>query len=454
MADCYKSILIVEDDELFREAIQDTLEQKYTLQMAESAEEALTVLSESSYDLVIVDINLPGKNGIELLAGIKTRWSMLPVIMITAYDSIPQVVDSIKKGASDYLVKPINAQELLLSLERALESYELQIELEHRRKLQSFSDKSIIIIGSSQDTKKLKTEAARVAKTDATILLEGETGTGKELIAQLIHADSPRSQRPCVVLNCGAIPENLVESEIFGHVKGAFTGAFQDSMGKFELAHRGTLILDEIGELPMGAQVKLLRILEEEEFYRVGGSRLIKVDVRVIASTNGNLKELAQEGKFRQDLLFRLNVYRIVISPLRHRQEDIIELAEFFIEKFARKSGRDVPTLTSAAQELLLNHNWHGNVRELRNVVERVVLFSKEKTIEKEHLGFIESTAPSRFSAEAVQLPSSGIDLEEVEKSLLLQALKLAKYNKSKAAKLLHLTPPTFYYRLEKYDLK
>ena len=453
MADSQKSILIVEDDELFREAMQDTLEQKYTIQMAESAEEALTVLSESSYDLVIIDINLPGKNGIDLLSIIKTRWS-IPVIMITAYDSIPQVVDSIKKGAFDYLVKPINAQELLLSLERALESYELQIELEHRRKLQSFADKSIQIIGSSPETKKLRDEAAKVAQTDATVLLEGETGTGKELVAQLIHTGSPRSQRPCVVLNCGAIPENLIESELFGHSKGAFTGAFQDSMGKFELAHRGTLILDEIGELPMEAQVKLLRVLEEQEFYRVGGSRLIKVDVRVIASTNGNLEELAEEGKFRQDLLFRLNVYRIVISPLRHRQEDIIELAEFFIEKFARKSGRDVPTVTSSAQELLLNHHWRGNVRELRNVVERVVLFSKGNTIEKEHLSFIESTAPSRFSAETVQLPSSGIDLEEVEKSLLLQALKLAKYNKSKAAKLLHLTPPTFYYRLEKYDLK
>jgi len=365
----------------------------------------------------------------------------------------PQVVESIKKGAFNYLTKPINAKHLILSIEQAIESSELRGELEHRRKLQLDSGKALWIVGTSRHTEQIRKEIIKVAKTDSTVLIEGETGTGKELVAQLIHAASERAQEPCVVLNCGAIPANLVESELFGHKKGAFTGAIRDSLGKFRLVHRGTLVLDEISELSPEAQVKLLRVLEEKEFYPVGSSQLVKVDVRIIASTNKSLKEMVEQEKFRQDLRFRLDVFKIKIPPLRERTEDILSLAVYFIEHYSRKAGKKAPQISKEAEEQLLNHTWRGNVRELRNVIERIVLFNDISIIEKRHLYFIELRSTTESTAGDIRLPESGIDLEEVEKNLLCQALKLARYNKTKAAKLLHLTPPTFYYRLEKYGL-
>ena len=448
-----RRILVVEDDELFREAVSDTLRESYDIRLSESGAEALGALAKYKPDLVLLDINLPDINGIDVLSQIKTRHPAVPVIMITAYDSIPQVVESIKKGAFNYLTKPINAKHLILSIEQAIESSELRGELEHRRKLQLDSGKAFRIVGTSHHTEQIRKEISKVAKTDSTVLIEGETGTGKELVAQLIHAGSERAQEPCVVLNCGAIPANLVESEFFGHKKGAFTGAIRDSLGKFRLVHRGTLVLDEISELSPEAQVKLLRVLEEQEFYPVGSSQVVKVDVRIITSTNKSLKEMVQQKKFRQDLRFRLDVFKIKIPPLRERTEDILSLAEYFIEQYSRKAGKKAPQISKEAAEQLLNHTWRGNVRELRNVIERIVLFNDVSIIEKRHLSFIDLTPTTELTAADIRLPESGFDLEEVEKNLLCQALKLARYNKTKAAKLLHLTPPTFYYRLEKYGL-
>ncbi len=448
-----RRILVVEDDELFREAVSDTLRESYDIRISESGAEALGALAKYKPDMVLLDINLPDINGIDLLSQIKTDHPAVPVIMITAYDSIPQVVESIKKGAFTYLTKPINAKQLTLSIEQAIESSELRGELEHRRKLQLDSGAALRIVGTSLHTEKIRKEISKVAKTDSTVLIEGETGTGKELVAQLIHAGSERAQEPCVVLNCGAIPANLVESELFGHKKGAFTGAIRDSLGKFRLVHRGTLVLDEISELSPEAQVKLLRVLEEQEFYPVGSSQVVKVDVRIIASTNKSLKEMVEQEKFRQDLRFRLDVFKIKIPPLRERTEDILSLAEYFIEQYSRKAGKKAPQISKEAEEQLLNHTWRGNVRELRNVIERIVLFNDVSIIEKRHLYFIDWTPTTELTAADIRLPESGFDLEEVEKNLLCQALKLARYNKTKAAKLLHLTPPTFYYRLEKYGL-
>ena len=269
-----------------------------------------------------------------------------------------------------------------------------------------------------------------------------------------MHSASTRAEKPFVALNCGAIPDELIESELFGHKKGAFTGAHKDSEGKFRLAHRGTLLLDEIGELSSAAQVKLLRVLEEHSFYPVGESQLVKVDVRVIASTNRNLDELVKQGKFREDLLFRINVYPIHIPPLRERPKDIIPLTEFFAEQYSSKANKKKVKFSEGAKELLMQHAWKGNVRELRNVIERVVLFTESSTIMKGDLNFMEFASPPKSKAGVITLPEIGMPLEEVEKSLLLQALELAKHNKSKAAKLLNLTPPAFYYRLEKYGIK
>lgn len=456
----HKSILLVEDDELFQRSIRNFLEARYEVSIAKSAEIALALLAERVPDLVLLDITLPGMDGMEMLKKIKTSWSDLPVIMLTAMERISTVVEAIKLGAFHYLTKPIRVEELFTTIERGLESSEIKRELEQRRKLQLISNQAYRLTGTSPALSKIRKEIKIVGKTDSTVLIQGETGTGKELVAREIHACSSRASGPFVAVNCGAIPKDLMESEFFGHKKGAFSGAHTDEIGKFQLAHHGTILLDEIGELPPDAQVKLLRVLEGQEFYPVGSNKLIKVDVRVIASTNRNLKEMVEQKLFREDLFFRLNVYPIYLPPLRERPQDIMSLAEYFIEQFNVKFGKNFKEISPSAREVLLKHPWKGNVREIRNLIERIILSEEDTIIKKEHLSFIESSphkdevTPPLVSEAAFRLPEGGIDLEEVEKSLMLQALKLAKGNKTKAARLLNLSPPTFYYRLEKYHLE
>lgn len=449
-----KKIFVIEDDALYREALSDYLSDNYEVMTAESGETALKALSNGHTDLILLDINLPDQDGVEILKKIKSSRPRLPVIMLTAVESIPKVVESIKLGAYDYLLKPINFETLLLTINRALESSDLRQELEHRRHLQLEVNKEYRFIGNSPSIKKIRKEIEVVGKTDTTVLIEGETGTGKELVAREMHACSSRASGPFVPINCGAIPKDLIESELFGHKKGAFTGAQKDAVGKMELASHGSLLLDEVGELSYQAQIKLLRALEQREFYPVGSTELVKVDVRVIASTNRNLVEMVEQGRFREDLFFRLNIYTIVIPPLRERKEDIITLAESFIRDYNIKFGKEISEITSEAEEVLLNHPWKGNVRELRNVIERVVLFAEDTKIMKEHLSFISHIFPdSKSHGEEFELPYGGIDLEELEKKLMVQALERSKWNKTKAAKLLNLSTPTFYYRLEKYGL-
>ncbi len=448
-----KKVLLVEDDELFREAINNFLAEKYEVTFAESAEEAQAILATTVPDLILLDITLPGMNGIDLLRDIKSSWPDLAVIMLTAIGRIPKVVESIKLGAYDYLTKPIDAEELLLTIERALESSEMRRELEQRRKLQLAKNVEYRIVGASASIDKIRQEIQMVGKEDATILLEGETGTGKELVARALHAASPRASGPFVAINCGAIPKELMESELFGHQRGAFTGAQKDQLGKFQLAHRGTLLLDEISELSAEAQTKLLRAVEEQEFYPVGGAEMAKVDVRIIASTNRNLREMVERKLFREDLFFRLNVYAMALPPLRERGDDILILTEHFIAYFNQKFGKKFQTLSPSAKAILLKHPWQGNVRELRNLIERIILSKEGTVITKEHLQFLAAAAPVTAAETFFQLPDNGIDFEKMEKSLMLQALKKAKWNKAKAAKLLHLSSPTFYYRLEKYGL-
>ena len=449
-----KRLLLVEDDGLFREAINDFLDDRYDVANAESGEKALEFMASSAPELVLLDISLPGMDGIALLQRVKASWPYLPVIMLTAISHIPQIVESIKLGAENYLTKPIDGEELVLVIERALEASDIRRELEHRRNLQLTDNLAHRIVGVSTATDRIRNEIQQFGKSGVTVLIEGESGTGKELVARGIHACSARASGPFVALNCGAISKDLVESELFGHKKGAFTGAQRDHMGKFQLAHHGTLLLDEISELPSEAQTKLLRVLEEHEFYPVGSNELVRVDVRIIASTNRHLQELVDQSLFRQDLFFRLNVYSITIPPLRKRPEDIVPLAKGFVEEFNRMFRKRVEKISSEAEARLLKHPWRGNIRELRNVIERIVLSIDEPAIRKEHLFFLEGPITESSFGMTVKLPEGGIDLEEVEKNLMLQALQVAKWNKTKAARLLNLTAPTFYYRLEKYGLK
>ena len=301
---------------------------------------------------------------------------------------------------------------------------------------------------------RVRRDVNKVGPTDATVLVKGETGTGKELVARGIHAASHRASGPFVAINCGAVPKDLFEAEFFGHSKGAFTSADAPAVGKLRLAHKGTLLLDEIGELPLTAQVKLLRVLEEQQFYPVGSQELVSVDTRVVACTHRDLEEMVDEGTFRQDLFFRLNVYQIDLPPLRQRGGDIVSLAEFFLDAFNRKFQKSFTGFTAGARRLLLQHSWKGNVRELRNVIERVALAEEGEQIAEEHLDLLRRGFRSSTSWDTFDLPEEGIAFEDLEKQVLQQALERAGGNKSQAARLLRMSPPTFYYRLEKYDLK
>jgi DNA-binding NtrC family response regulator len=446
-------ILLVEDDALFRQAMRDYLADNYQVIDAENAATAFEHLNTSRYEVILLDLTLPEVSGTEVLQRIHDEGKDIPVIMLTAVDRIPKVVECIKLGAFDYLTKPVIAEELLASIERAVESSEMRRELEQRRNLQLESNRQFELIGQSVATLTLRKQIETVSRTDSPVLLLGETGTGKELTARQIHSSSPRASGPFVAINCAALPRDLVEAEFFGHKKGAFTGAATGEIGKFQLAHGGTLLLDEIGDLPLEAQSKILRVLEEKQYYPVGSSEIVRVDVRIIASTNRNLKAAVRQKLFREDLYFRLNVYTIEIPPLSDRPEDILTLAEHFLRFYNLRFAKDFEYIEPEAAERLLEHPWKGNVRELRNLIERVVLSEDGPALKKDHLRYLDTTLGSDPTDGMFQLTPKGIDLEELEKRLILQALELANGNKAKAARLLRLSPPTLYYRLEKYGI-
>jgi two-component system NtrC family response regulator len=336
----HKRILLVDDDESFRRCIKYALKRRYHLLFAESAEQALTRLAERTPDLLLLDIMLPGMDGIDLLRHMKSSWPTIPVMMLSAVEQIPRVVESMKLGALDYLTKPITGEELLLKIEQVFTASTMKQELTQHRTLQQIIHRERRLTGPSEVLEKIRQQIRIVGKSDATVLIEGETGSGKELVARAIHACSPRAGGPFVALNCGAIPKELLEEEFFGHKKGAFTGAQTSGIGKFQLANHGTLLLDEVSDLSPQAQTKLLCVLEEQEFYPVGSNQLITVDVRVIATTNRHLKEMMEQGDFREDLFFRLNVYSLFIPPLREHPEDILPIAEYFIEHFNQYFGQ------------------------------------------------------------------------------------------------------------------
>jgi two-component system, NtrC family, response regulator len=446
------SIILIDDDPSLRRVIEYSLaESGYSVLPAASGEEGLALFQKGPCDAVITDITMPGMSGLEVLVKVRQADSNVPVIVITAYGTIESAVSAMKQGAFDYITKPFNRDELRMTLERALKMRRLEKENVRLRAEVIDRYRFDAIVGNSEKLREVIALAGRVAPSDATVLVTGESGTGKELLARGIHYSSGRSEGPFVAVNCAAIPENLIESELFGHVKGAFTGAVRDREGKFELADGGTLFLDEIGDLRIDLQAKILRALQERTVDRVGGVKQIDLDVRVIAATNKDLEREVREGNFREDLYYRLSVVTLQMPPLRDRKDDILVLAEHFLRKFS--PSRTV-RLSPDALALLTAYGWPGNVRELENVMERASILKRGDTITREDLPEKLSRKAMGASEVLLNLPEEGLSLEELEKDLIIKALEKHKGNQTRAAEYLRITRPTLIYRMEKYGLK
>jgi DNA-binding NtrC family response regulator len=450
-----KKILLVEDEESFRQVIGFKLrEAGYEVIIAENGTRGYELFTEDHFDLIITDLAMPEMNGLELTKRIKAISTDTPVIVITAFGDIQTAVAAIKLGAEDYLTKPLNWDEFKLAIERALRLVDLMRE---NRELRAFIGERFQldnVIGTSKRMLELYDVVQRVANTDVTVLLLGESGTGKELVAKGIHHNSIRRNKPFVTIDCGSIPEQLLESELFGHRKGAFTGAIYEKRGLFEEAHDGTVLLDEIGEMPSSLQVKLLRVLQEGEFIRIGDTSPRRVDVRVIAATNRDLTKMVEDGTFREDLYFRLNIVPIKLPPLRERLEDIPLLTNRFIEDACRRYGRPKLQLSTEVYRYFNKYPWPGNVRELKNMVERLVVLAKNDSITGDDLPDEIKNISATAGSLPIVLPEDGIDLEGIEKEIIYQALEKNNWNQSRTAKYLNITRDTLIYRMQKYYLK
>ena len=440
-------ILIVDDEKKMRHILQLILEREgFKTEQAENGRVALDMLKNGRFSLMITDLKMPELDGLSLLDAAKKNDPDFPVVVITAFGTIENAVEAMQKGAIDYITKPFEEEKILITVSRSLKISRLSEEVKvMREELMKHFDFSGIIAHSQKMLAVLK-QASLVAKTpDSTVLIQGESGTGKELLARAVHYNSSRSQHRFVAINCAAIPSELIESELFGYEKGAFTGAQKRKEGKFEQAHNGTILLDEIGDLSLAAQAKVLRILEQKEFERVGGNESVKVDVRVIGATNKDLDRLAADNQFRKDLLFRIKVFPIYIPPLRERREDVISLAGYFLKNFAQAMGKPHPEITEPAKAYLLKQGWPGNVRELENTIERAVIHSPDGKIDVSHLVLPSFAGQEKEEVDAdVVLPPEGIDLEKLERNVVRQALAAADNNQSRAAKLLGLTRGKF----------
>ncbi|MBI1922153.1 MAG: sigma-54-dependent Fis family transcriptional regulator [Geobacter sp.] len=447
-------ILVVDDEHLIRWSLEQNLrKQGYEVITAGNGEDALKSAREEQPDLVLLDIQLPGISGMEVLEKVKEFDEEIIVIMLTAYGGLETAVHAMRLGAYDYINKPFNLDELGLVIRKALETSDLRREVVRLRTEHKKLAPPEIMAASAQ-MKKVKDVMEKVAKSDAaTILVLGESGTGKELVAKGIHYMSGRADKPFVAINCAAVPATLLESELFGHEKGAFTDAKATKKGLFELADGGTVFLDEIGDMEMGMQAKLLRFLEERTFRRIGGSKTIPVDVRIISATNKELLKAIEEKTFRNDLYYRLQVIPIFLPPLRERKEDILVMANHFMQIYNKEFHKNVKGISKSAEKLLLDYHWPGNVRELRNVLERAIILESEDTLLMEHLPLeiTAGAAPQGAPVTGFKLPPEGIDIEEVEKELIRQALELADNNQSKAAKKLNLGIDAFRYRMKKF---
>ena len=447
-----KRILVVEDEEKLRRVIElQLLSAGFDVDKAASAEEAIKIVDRA--DLVLSDLKLPNMDGLEFLNLIRRQNSLVPVIMMTAYGTVEMAVEAMKAGATDFLLKPFSLDHLMQVVQKGLEMRALRDE---NRKLKAELGRRYEfdnIIGRSEPMQEIFGTIERVAPSRATVLLAGESGVGKDLIARAIHFHSPRKDRPLVKINCTAIPENLMESELFGYEKGAFTGAQTSKPGKFEQADTGTVFLDEIGDVPAAIQVKLLRILQEREFERLGSNVTRHIDVRVVAATNQDLRAALEQGTFREDLYYRLNVVPLNIPPLRERKQDIPFLANHFIKKLAPEAGCQVESITDAAMEKLIAYHWPGNVRELENVIERSLVMATGKQLDAGDIK-LESAPRPRPHNEGTHFLPDGLTLDQYEQEIIREALKRADGNKSQAARMLGLTRNALRYRLTQMGLE
>ncbi|MFZ5812841.1 MAG: sigma-54-dependent transcriptional regulator [Thermodesulfobacteriota bacterium] len=452
------SILVVDDDPGHLSMLTTVLSGwGYRVEGASGGAAALQALRERPRDLVITDVRMAGMDGIEVLRAVKDYNPAVPVLIMTAYSSVETAVEALKAGAYDYLIKPLDLDVLRLAMDRALDHLRLQTENRALKERLGREFESSEIIGQSPPMRELLDMAAMVAPTEATVLVVGESGTGKELVARAIHANSPRKNGPLVTVNCAALPETLLESELFGHEKGAFTGADRRREGRFMAADKGTIFLDEIGEMSPTTQAKLLRVIQEREIERVGGDRPIGVDVRIVAATNRDLKREVEEGRFREDLYYRLNVLVLSVPPLRDRRGDIPLLARHFLEKFARKNRKDIKEFSHGALEALVRYDWPGNVRELENAVERGVILAAGGYLTERELppgvATILAAQPSPAAGQGTAVPDlAGQPLEDIEQRAILATLKETGGNKSEAARLLGITRATLHKKLKKYD--
>lgn len=449
-------ILVVDDEELIRWSLTENLgAEGHEVLTAETGEEGLEVTKAEMPDLVVLDYRLPGMDGLEVLKRIKEINANQLVIMMTAFGAVDKAVTAMKLGAYDYLNKPFNLEEMKLSIAKALEATRLRREVAHSLEEQKRRFDLGNIVGVSEKMQNVFETARKIAQSDATtVLIEGESGTGKDLIARAIHYSSKRASEPLMTINCSALPENLLETELFGHEKGAFTDAKTMRKGLLELADEGTVFLDEIGDMSLSLQAKILHFIEYKTFKRVGGLRDILVNARIVAATNRDLNDAVKKGDFREDLYYRLKVIPIHMPPLRERKEDIIPLANFFIETFNAEFRKDVKGLAPEAEQLLLSHSWLGNARELKNAIERAIILGSEPIILAEHLAIDVVTPTDMNLTEFVcELPEEGIAIEEVEGQLISQALQRVDGNQTQAARLLKLSRDALRYRMKKHGL-
>jgi len=448
-----KKILVVDDDSAHRHMLQAVLSnQGYDITQAVSGEDAIASVEKGFYDLILMDVRMSRIGGIAALKKIKDISPGIPIIIMTAYASVSTAVDALKSGAYDYLTKPLDIDELNILINKALHHHQLVEEnIYMKERLGDRFDFSGII-GKSRAMQELFNTLAMIAPSEATVLISGESGTGKELIANAIHHNSPRRDKPFITVNCAALPENLLESELFGHLKGAFTGADSRRKGRFHLADTGSIFLDEVGELALSTQAKILRVLQEHAFEPLGGSDTIKVNTRVIAATNKNIAEEIQKGRFREDLYYRLNVVQLAVVALRERRDDIPLLVDLFLKKYAEKNKRLIKGFSPRAMDLIMRYDWPGNVRELENVVERAVIMSRGDILTPDEF-------PDTLKAVNQEVKNGGVDiapgmsLKEVEKQMILKTLEETGGNRTRAAEILGISRRTIQLKLKEYGV-
>ena len=450
-------ILVVDDEYLIRWTLQQNLEREgYEVLLAETGEEALEKVKEEAPDIALLDIKLPGMDGYEVLEkALKIDEGIVP-IMITAFDEVDKVVKAMRLGALDYISKPFDFSKVYLSIQKALEASQLKREVRHLRREQRSWYSFDNLIAVSQEMGRVLQISEKIAQSEAaTVLIQGESGTGKEVIAHLVHGRSTRQNMPFITVNCANFPEQMLENELCGHEKGAFTDAKEVKKGLLEVADKGTLFLDEIGDMSLNLQGKILRLVEQKTFRRIGGLKDIQVDVRIITATNKDLLMLKEEAKFREDLFYRINVASIRIPPLRERPDDILPLTKYFMQRYDEEFHKNVQKISKGVEDFLGNYNWPGNVRELKNVIERAMILVEGDTLLMEHLPIeiLGQASKQGGVIEGIRIPPEGISMEKVEEALVKQALKMTNGNQTRAAKLLDISRDALRYRMQKFGL-